>query len=504
MRRSVGTFLRQAEGGAVVGLALVIRAAVLLLTPNALQADPDGYRAVAENLLQHGVLGHGPQPTAKRPPLYPLILAGCAVFGSAARGVLSLLHLAMGGATVWLAWHLARTCRLRRRQRWLVAALMAADPLLLRASTLVMTETVAVLLATAALNLWTHYLRQPTGWRAGLAGLLMGLAVLCRPAWSLCLLALGAMVLSSPVRQKRLLRPLSEKPGPLFGKGSLLCHPRLRLFALYGLGAGLVWTPWAWRNALQFGWPVLTTTHGGYTMFLANNPWLYEHLRQGGSLQNWNPKPFHQTWDQTVQDRFLLNPSGIRKRNVFRQSSLLLDKGSGGRVSRWNWERNPLSNPSSEAGVPPTGDSPFRWIDELAADRWAYQQAWHAIREEPGLFCRAVLLRWSRFWQLTPSQKGEAGVNWLVYYGSGAWYAGEFILAIWGIWVVYTKSNRNFALQNTLLVGLIWSGLLSGVHIFYWTEMRMRCPLTAAIALAAASGIFQRPLHRRQTAPSPR
>ncbi len=37
--------------------------------------------------------------------------------------------------------------------------------------------------------------------------------------------------------------------------------------------------PWAIRNQLIFGRPILTTTHGGYTLLLGNNPSFYEHLR---------------------------------------------------------------------------------------------------------------------------------------------------------------------------------------------------------------------------------
>ena len=41
--------------------------------------DPDAYRQIAENLLRHGVFAMGegdhPQPTAYRPPLYPVVLS---------------------------------------------------------------------------------------------------------------------------------------------------------------------------------------------------------------------------------------------------------------------------------------------------------------------------------------------------------------------------------------------------------------------------------------------
>ncbi|HOM18685.1 MAG TPA: glycosyltransferase family 39 protein, partial [Thermoguttaceae bacterium] len=349
---------RWLEGLAVVGAAVALRAVVLFLTPDALEADPDGYRAVGENLVRHGVLGHGPYPTAVRPPLYPLILAGCAVFGSSARWVLGLVHLALGTATVWLAWDLARMGRLRRWQQWMVAGLVAGDPLLVRASTQVMTETLAALLATAAWNLWGRYLRRPTAWRAGLLGAILGIGVLCRPEWLLVGFAAAGMLLFRSA-----------------GWTSL---------AAYGAAAGMVLAPWPVRNRIQFGQPILTTTHGGYTMLLANNQWLYEHLRQGGALADWNPAGFHQAWHQTVEERFLRKPIRPSPNNAGEDT------------------------PFGKKPFPLERDSTSSIVDELAADRWAYREAIRTIGENPGIFCRAVLFRWGRLWQIVPSRIGES------------------------------------------------------------------------------------------------
>ena len=53
----------------VLLLALLIRVGFLLLTPDAMQADPDGYRRLATNLVEYGTFGNGDTPTAFRPPL---------------------------------------------------------------------------------------------------------------------------------------------------------------------------------------------------------------------------------------------------------------------------------------------------------------------------------------------------------------------------------------------------------------------------------------------------
>ena len=39
-------------------------------------------------------------------------------------------------------------------------------------------------------------------------------------------------------------------------------------------------SPWVIRNRLVFGRWIATTTHGGYTLLLGNNPDFYRHLRQ--------------------------------------------------------------------------------------------------------------------------------------------------------------------------------------------------------------------------------
>ena len=44
---------------------------------------------------------------------------------------------------------------------------------------------------------------------------------------------------------------------------------------LLALTIVLVLSPWMIRNLLVFGEPVWTTTHGGYTLALANNPVYY-------------------------------------------------------------------------------------------------------------------------------------------------------------------------------------------------------------------------------------
>src|SRR5581483_5895335 len=91
----------------LVLLAVFVRGGVLVAQYDRLSADPDGYRSLAQNLLERGTLGRGNQPSAYRPPLYPIVLAGCLAGPWKPETAIALVHFALGLATVaitvWLA-----------------------------------------------------------------------------------------------------------------------------------------------------------------------------------------------------------------------------------------------------------------------------------------------------------------------------------------------------------------------------------------------------------------
>ncbi len=400
---------------AVVGtlaLAVAVRAGALVLAPDALSADPDGYRAVAENLVEHGTLGHGDVPTAFRPPLYPLLVAGCLALGRCGQTALGGLHLALGVATVWLTLAIARRCG----PRWsavLAAALVACDPILLRQSTLVMTETPAVLLAGAGLLALTTFSERPGPLRAATAGGVIALGALCRPEF---LLWGAAAAVGVAWRAK------GERAG-------------LKSAAAFLAAVCVVLAPWTARNWLQLGRPVALTTHGGYTLLLANNRWLYQHLRTGGATHTWDPAEFHQHWGQ---ERGLLSPH-----------------------------------------------------DEVTADRVAYSQALRTMRSEPGTFLRAATARVTRLWQLAPcgGEQHETASRAAARRLIGAWYGAELLLALLGLWVVCGRKWSGPPLRSLLGWGVLLAATLTAVHALYWTDMRMRAPLTPWLAVAAGSGV---------------
>jgi hypothetical protein len=217
----------------------------------------------------------------------------------------------------------------------------------------------------------------------------------------------------------------SRRP-PLTTHHSPLSHACLVLLA-----AAVTVAPWAVRNWLQFGRPILTTTHGGYTLLLGNNPAFYAEVVD---------QPLGTVWD-----------------------------GSHG--------------PGQEAWI----DSVHREMEqadvdsEIDADRWMSRRAWRHITDDPRHFAQACLLRFVSFWNIVPSGPAAADVSPFVRYGTGAYYAVVFGLALVGtVKVLCTAAARWMP-----LVLLIAS--FSAVHLVYWSNVRMRAPVMPAVALLAAA-----------------
>jgi 4-amino-4-deoxy-L-arabinose transferase-like glycosyltransferase len=419
-----------AAGGLLL-FALVLRGSILVFTPEALQADPDGYRAVAENLVRHGTFGSRQSPTAYRPPLYPCVLAACVSLGPASRVAIGLLHLALGLGTVWLTYRLGQSCGLGR---WagLAAVLVACDPILLAQSTLVMTETLATFLAVAALECLAMTSERHSARWAIVAGGVVGLCVLCRPTflpWAIvvpfALLAVGQ-------------------------RSSLPKHRAFVLAAVFAAALVAVVAPWAIRNQFQFGRPIVTTTHGGYTLLLANNPDFYQYLRS---------TPWGTVWENKELDRV--------------------------------W-----------AAKAPRGTP----ADEIHADRLAYAEAVQSIRSEPAMFCYACLVRVGRLFSFLPHQRSpdEGTLRRWIRYGVGAWYLVELGLAVLGALIVCVNARRLRTKHFGWIASLLLAACFAALHAVYWTDMRMRAPLMPTVALSAALGVgwlAGRALHRKSLQP---
>lgn len=310
---------------AVVLLALGSR--FVLLAPRLTQPldDPDNYLPVARALSDgRGFEIHG-RPSAYRPPLYPLSLVPIVRLPARLQpwGV-AFWHLLLGAGTVVLTWRTARRWNLGEPRALAAAVLVALDPVLVVQSRSVMTETLAAFLLAGAL----HALGG-TGWKSSArSGLWFGLAGLCRPSTLACA-CLGAFA------------ALVASPGSV--------RQRLARSAALVVVTWLVLLPWAVRNAMVLGEPVWTTTHGGYTLALANNPEYYRDVLHGPPGAVWSG-PSQRVWAERLYET-------------------------------------------------------SRGQNEPETDRIIRRRAEEFIRRHPGDFLLASAARLSRFWGLAPASR---------------------------------------------------------------------------------------------------
>jgi dolichyl-phosphate-mannose-protein mannosyltransferase len=435
-----------------LALAVVLVRGGVLVLPGALSDDPDGYRLLAENLVEHHCLGTGENATAYRPPLYPVLLAACLTLDPGGHLTIGVLHLASGLLTVWLVWRLGISWGLGRCAP-VAALLVAVDPLLLAHSASVMTETVATLLTCVSLVCLTRAAERPSTGRVALAGGCLALAILCRPTFLIWAAAVActlpwlavyngrrktgatAGLPSSEGKFSRKSTAGQASSGTLFQPASL--SERIKVFAVFVLSAGIVLAPWIVRNQIHFGRPVIGTTHGGYTLLLGNNPSFYEYLGRGSWGTVWDATEFDREWVDRMNDA----------------------------------DRS----------------------DEVSRDRLAYSDGVRTIRDQPRMFLYSCLVRVGRLWSPLPHRitPDETTARRLARYAVGLWYLVELSLAAIGVAIVL----RGFPSRKFLLTGWLWGLLLAvsftAVHAVYWSNIRMRSPLMPVAALALAAAIMR-------------
>jgi 4-amino-4-deoxy-L-arabinose transferase-like glycosyltransferase len=373
-----------------------------------LEADPDAYRQLAVTWRTTGVFGVANddatrvRPTAYRPPLYPLVLGLLVRDGELPSWRVAVLHAILGAATAAVVLALGYRAGLGRWS-YLAAGLTACDPILLNQTTVVMTETLAALLAVVGIGMVGRFSRRPSLPIAAACGAVLGLAVLCRPTFFFWLAFVVAAVL--------LLRDTPR---------------RVRHAAMVLAAAAAVLAPWTIRNAVHFGRPIFATTHGGYTIWLANNDLYYDHVLKG----------------ESVFDAERLAP---RLREIAAESD-------GG---------------------------------EVAFDRRLYDEAKDTIARRPAAFAYASLIRIGDLWRLLPRQihQSESTARTLARLAVAMWYGGVYLLAVAGL-----VSLRGRLLRSPWLWAGLLCLAFTAVHAVYWTDMRMRAPLIPAVSLAAAAG----------------
>jgi hypothetical protein len=307
----------------IVGAALLLRLVLLAQQYGRPMEDPDNYLPLARSLAEGRGLALNGRATAYRPPLYPLVLAPLvgALGGNLFWGV-AALHLVLGAGTVILTNKAALGMGLSPVGASVAAALVAFDPVLAVQCRSVMTETLAAFLVACSLVGLTR-----PGLRGGiLGGVALGLSALCRPS-----LLPGAVLVAVG----------SASLGPSSVRDRIARTTALALATLFTVA------PWAARNVVAVGEPVFTTTHGGYTLALANNPAYYADVVDGPSGAVWSG-PNQMAWF--------------------------------GRITAATYQ-----------------------MTEPEADRWLRASALTTIRDHPGAFVRSALAREGRFWGLAPS-----------------------------------------------------------------------------------------------------
>nr|WP_143547926.1 hypothetical protein [Rhodopirellula sp. SM50] len=427
-----------------VGLTLLIRGLVITFDSDAFAADPDAYRVIAKTLRQSGVFGlTGADGTTRaiafRPPLYPWLLSICMPGGQLSRLAVAGLHLVLAALTACFVFlstrhfaaQLRQSSRLDGGDRLGLAAvvLTAIDPILLRQSVEVMTETLAATLAAAVIWLWSGWnvagatstrrrgsLVFPLGIGAALA-----LAYLCRPTF---LVWAGLLVVATPLRFRNRR-----------GLQSALVIASVVALAVGG---------WTWRNARVLGHPVWATTHGGYTLLLANNESFYRYLSEG---------QFGQAWDATS----FLNAYAHRYEGDPREAAF--------------WRRDWAGKPNYDAAV-----------SEFDDDRLCYESAVATIKRHPSVFAWSMVVRVARLW--SPFPHAVEGRSTLA-----ALAVGMFYLALYGAVIVTIVRHRRRVFAGRWWAIWLLAITLTGVHAVYWSNLRMRAPIMPAIAILAVCSV---------------
>lgn len=428
--------------------ALLTRGTASWLSLDSLKQDPDAYQAIAETLHHDHVFGLEADngeiiPTSFRPPLYPSILSCFVLGGHVSQYAIAIFHLLLGIITAICTY---QCCSVVCRNSYLKSGLdkvseqvaitagilVLIDPILIQQSTQTMTETLATAIASLVLRHWMVRSTNSNAWAAGCyAGLLLALAYLCRPTflvWAVLLLAadrIPRIQNQTPPEQRRM--------------------NRVRFLAATLILSSVVLT-WMLRNQAATGYPAWATTHGGYTLLLGNNPLFYEHLENNGMTKRWDATAFASAY----RYRFGENP---------REESFWLN-----------------TRPHDiEPARPPEG------MTEHEDDQISYQAAVATIQRSPANFLKASLNRIYRLWTPIPyAAEGRSNSKRAII---GLYYSLIYLCVAIGL----IRYCRRRWMKLWPMIALVIA--LTGVHGFYWSNLRMRAPAIPVLAIFAAGGL---------------
>jgi hypothetical protein len=110
------------------------------------------------------------------------------------------------------------------------------------------------------------------------------------------------------------------------------------------------------------------------------------------------------------------------------------------------------------------------------------------MRDVPIGFAMAAGYRVRQLWSRLPYKlaANESRARQLLRYLTAAWYLGVYALAAIGIFRL-----RWDLMRTPWLWGVLLCAIFTGVHLFYWCNLRMRAPLMPIVAVVAAAGALQ-------------
>jgi 4-amino-4-deoxy-L-arabinose transferase-like glycosyltransferase len=231
--------------GVVLRLIVTISAGNGMRTPWGGGGDTGAYLTLARNLLEGRGYAYAGQPTALRPPLYPILLAGfIELFGGHALAGVRWLQFFEGLGVAFLCSAVAGKVYGDEAKKAALAIVLFFPPLVLLSGE-ILTETTASLISAFFLYLLVLHIDQPQ-WIT-LAGLsaAVGIAALVRFNMAL----LGFVVLWVVLFQQKGL-------------------PRWRGATIAIFLPILVISPWLIRNLVVFHGSALFSTHGGMNALL--------------------------------------------------------------------------------------------------------------------------------------------------------------------------------------------------------------------------------------------
>ncbi len=496
-------------------VSLLIRGTVLFSNPKTFNDDPDAYAALATNLKEYGVFGLGHVPTAFRPPLYPALLKhltplqtkeerpGKSIQNRGKENTNSLsssgfdnlksffyrnlalsptasiilLHWILGVATVFLVRMYARNCGLPEKYAAWSALLVVFDPILLQQSRFIMTETLAAFFTALLLWATTFVVKNRTRCKSFVAyatlGVFFGLSALCRPTFYLftafVLINLFIIEVINP-QPSHISEEAPNSSQDVLSRSQRRRGVRILRLVCFVLGLSLAVIPWGYRNYKNFGIPIVTTTHGGYTLYLANNPELYSHYETDSAFSLWDPNGFH---SRRLRDY----ENAVTKAKIKRNSP----------------------------------------EEELFQNAWNKEQALNTISSDPPMFSYSTMVRIFDLWRVLPHDVPSASTNKnfsskispstrettnrvgkLGHYGVAIFYSVEFLILLFGtLQLILSRRNskKQESIKELFLSPYVWGiWLILSIqipHLFYWTNMRMRAPIQVVLPVIILGLIYR-------------